>query len=83
MVMTARHAGAPQGSGGAVMVWSRVCAWVRVYLEAGDGPGLRAPGVERHGRQGEVQQRAGRDREGLTIGVDGDRVAMQWRFEAV
>ena len=64
------------------MAWSRVCAWVRVFLEVGDGPGLRAPDVERHGRQGAVGGEQGDD-WGLTIGVNGDRVAMQWRFEAV
>ena len=25
----------------------------------------------------------GETRRGLTVGVDGDRVAMQWRFEAM
>ena len=50
MKTTARHAGALRGSGGVVTVWSRVCAWVRVFPVAGDGLGLHAPGVERHGR---------------------------------
>ena len=49
MKMTARHAGALRGSGGVVMVWSRVCAWVHVFPRTEDGPGLRAPRVERHG----------------------------------
>ena len=39
-----------RGSGGVVTVWSRVSAWVRVFPAAGDGLGLHAPGVERHGR---------------------------------
>ena len=46
---TERHAGALRGSGGVVTVWSRVCAWVHVFPQTGDGPSLRAPGVERHG----------------------------------
>ena len=49
MKTTARHAGALWGSGGVVTVWSRVCAWVRVFPVARDGLGLHAPSVERHG----------------------------------
>ena len=56
MVMTARHAGAPRGSGGVVTAWSWVCAWVRVCPEAGDGLGLRAHSVERHGRSSKVRR---------------------------
>ena len=36
MKMTARHTGALRGSGGVVTVWSRVCAWVHVFLQTRD-----------------------------------------------
>ena len=71
-------------------LFSRMIVWyarslasvcIRVYLEAGDGLGLRAPYVERHGRNGEVWRRAGKDRP--TAGVMGDRVVMQWWVVAV
>ena len=39
-----------------------------VCLEAGDGLGLRAHGMEHHGRSSKVQWRAGNE-PGLTVGV--------------
>ena len=59
----------------------RECA-VRVYPVAGDGLGLRAHGVERHGRNSRVRRRAGENRA-LTVGVVGDRMVVQWRVVAV
>ena len=83
MKTTARHAGALWGSGGVVTVWSRVCVWVHVFL----GPetalayalpvwSAMADMVRSGGEQGETGR-------GLTVGVEGDRVALQWRFEAM
>ena len=53
-----------------------------VYPEAGDGLGLRAHGVERHGWNSRVRRRAGENRA-LTVGVVGDRMVVQWRVVAV
>jgi len=41
---------------------------VLVCLETGDGLGLRAHGMERHGQSSKVRWRAG-DEPGLTVGV--------------
>jgi len=63
-------------------VYGVVVDAVLVYPEAGDGLGLRAHGVERHGRNSRVRRRAGKNRA-LTVGVVGDRMAVQWRVVAV
>ena len=57
------------------------CA-VLVCLEAGDGLGLCAHGMERHGRSSKVQWRAGNE-PGLTVGVVEERMAVQCRVAAV
>ena len=53
-----------------------------VYQEAKDGLGLCAHGMERHGRSSKVRQQAGESRA-LTVGADGEWMAMQWRIMAV
>ena len=53
----------------------RECA-VLVCLEAGDGLGLRAHGMERHGQSSMVQWRVGNE-PGLTVGVVEERMAVQ------
>ena len=63
-------------------VYGVVVDVVLVYPEAGDGLGLRAHGVERHGRNSRVRRRAGENRA-LTVGVVGDRMVVQWRVVAV
>ena len=82
MKTTARHAGALWGSGGVVTVWSRVCAWVRVFPVAGDGLGLHAPIAERHGRTARPGGEQ-RKNQGLTVGVGVEWIAVQWRVVAV
>jgi len=63
-------------------VYGVVVDVVLVYPEAGDGLGLRAHSVERHGRNSRVRRRAGENRA-LTVGVVGDRMVVQWRVVAV
>jgi len=74
------HSDGVQGLGdgcGCAREWA-----VLVYPEARDSLGLRAHGVERHGRNSRVRRRAGENRA-LTVGVVGDRMAVQWRVVAV
>jgi hypothetical protein len=72
-----RRAGELRGSSGVVTVWSR-CAHegaVLMCLETGDGLGLRARDMERHGRS---KRSDGKQRDtGLTVGVVEDRMVMQ------
>jgi len=49
---------------------------VLVCLETGDDLGLCAHGMERHGQLGMVQRRA-EEEPGLTVGVEGERIAVQ------
>ena len=57
---------------------SAVC----VYPVVGDGLGLRAHGMERHGQSSKVLRREGEEL-GLTIGVGVEWIAVQWRVVAV